>query len=102
MIYQLVLPGPIEGVDDFCVLEWHRDEAQDVAAGGLIVELETQKTIIQLRAAAPVVLRRIGCRAGEWRRLGEPIGLLSDAADEPLPEGMPADLPILELEFDVE
>jgi hypothetical protein len=30
-------------------------------------------------------LRQILCEPGDWRKIGAPLALLSDSADEPLP-----------------
>ena len=62
MLYQLALLGPIEGVDSFSVLEWSLREGDLFEAGSLIVELEAEKAIIQLRAARAGSLRKILCR----------------------------------------
>ncbi len=101
MIHRLIIPGPIEDVEEFRVLEWHRAEGGSFAAGELIVEVETQKAIIEVRAETAGVLRRILCRAGEWQKLDQPLALISDAPDEAVPAEVPADAPALDVVFDV-
>jgi pyruvate/2-oxoglutarate dehydrogenase complex dihydrolipoamide acyltransferase (E2) component len=101
MVYQIRLPGPIEHVEEYCVLEWHRAENQSFAVGDLLVEIETQKSIVEVRAAAVGVLRRILCKVGQWQELGNPIALVSESADEPVPETVASGMPSLDLEFDV-
>ena len=101
MVYQIRLPGPIEHVEEYCVLEWHRSEEQSFAVGDLLVEVETQKSIIEVRAAADGVLRRILCQAGQWQELGMPLALVSNGADEPVPEAIAPETPVLALEFDI-
>ncbi|MEP7208391.1 MAG: lipoyl domain-containing protein [Casimicrobiaceae bacterium] len=85
MIYQLTVPGPIEDVDELRVLEWHGDVGHAFAPGQLVLELETHKAVVEVRAARPGVLRRILCAAGEWQRVGMPLALLSDRSEELLP-----------------
>jgi len=85
MIYKLVVPGPIEDVEEVRVLEWRGAAGQRLAPGDLIVELETHKAVVEVRAGRPGVLRRILCEPGEWQTVGAPLALLSDAAGEPLP-----------------
>ena len=85
MIYKLVVPGPIEDVEEVRVLEWRRATGQRFAPGDLIVELETHKAVVEVRAGRPGVLRRIFCGPGDWQAVGAPLALLSDAGEEPLP-----------------
>jgi len=85
MIYQLSVPGPIEDVEELRVLEWHGEAGRQFAKGEMIVELETHKAVVEVRAAQPGVLRRILCPPGEWQTLGRPLAIFSDSADESLP-----------------
>jgi len=88
MIYKLTVPGPIEDVEEVRVLEWHGAAGRRFAPGELIVELETHKAIVEVRAGQPGVLRRILCGPGDWQALGAPLALLSDDAGERLPDTM--------------
>jgi pyruvate/2-oxoglutarate dehydrogenase complex dihydrolipoamide acyltransferase (E2) component len=85
MIYKLVVPGPIEDVEEVRVLEWQGTAGRRYAPGDLIVELETHKAVIEVRAGQPGVLRRVLCEAGSWQAMGEALAVLSDDAAEPLP-----------------
>ena len=96
MLYQLAVPGPIEDVEEVRVLEWHGGPGTAFAAGAMAVELETHKAVVEVRLGRPAVLRRVVCAEGAWERIGRPLAILSDGADEPLPEtadGLPA-LPV--------
>ena len=85
MIYMLAIPGPIEDVRELRVLEWHRTAGQAVEAGNLVVELETHKAIVEIRAGQSGTLREVLVAEGGWCAIGQPLALLSDAADEVLP-----------------
>jgi pyruvate/2-oxoglutarate dehydrogenase complex dihydrolipoamide acyltransferase (E2) component len=85
MIYRLVVPDTIEDMDSVRVLEWHKAPGQPLAAGELLVELETHKALIEVRAAQSAILRTILCAEGEWCPLGGPLALLGDDEAEPLP-----------------
>ncbi|MBV8601866.1 MAG: lipoyl domain-containing protein [Candidatus Eremiobacteraeota bacterium] len=85
MIFTLVVPGPIEDVEEIRVLEWHGEPGRRFAPGDVVVELETHKAIVEIRAAQAGILRRILHPEGSWQRLGEPLAILSDAESEPLP-----------------
>jgi len=82
MIYSLVAPGPIEDVEEIRVLEWHGGPGRVFASGELIVELETHKALVEVRAGQPGVLRQIITVAGGWRRIGEALAILSDDPEE--------------------
>lgn len=84
MIYRLAVPGTIEDNDAVRVLEWHAAPGDRIAAGALLVELETHKALIEVRGAVPAILRTIACAEGEWCPLGAELALLSDTPDEPL------------------
>lgn len=88
MISKLVVPGPIEDVDELRVLEWHGEIGHGFAKGALIVELETHKAVVEVRAGQPGILRRILCEAGSWEQIGNPLAILSDQPDEPLPTSL--------------
>lgn len=100
MIYALAVPGPIEDVQEVRVLEWHGAPGRAFVSGELIVELETDKALVEVRAGRAGVLRSILCAEGEWQVLGAPLALLSDEPHEPLPDSadLLASLPVY---FDV-
>ncbi|MGA3037483.1 MAG: lipoyl domain-containing protein [Vulcanimicrobiaceae bacterium] len=99
MTYALVVGGTKEAVD-VRLLEWHADPGDAVIAGDLIVELETHKVIVEVRAHQAGVLRRITCNAGEWRKLGDVLAIFSDEPDGALPESADG-LPIWEARFEI-
>jgi pyruvate/2-oxoglutarate dehydrogenase complex dihydrolipoamide acyltransferase (E2) component len=100
MIYTLAVPGPIEDVEEVRVLEWHGAPGRAFAAGDLMVELETHKALVEVRAGQAGVLRRILCAEGDWQAVGQALALLGDDADEALPETAEG-LTALAVEFEV-
>lgn len=88
MIYKLLVPGPIEDVEQVRVLEWHAEVGEACEVGQLVVELETHKALVEVRADQPGILRAILSPAGNWVAIGKPLALLSDTPDEPLPESL--------------
>ena len=85
MICKLAVPGPIEDVEELRVLLWHGGEGTAFAKGALIVELETHKAVVEVRAARPGVLRKILCEAGGWEKAGAALAIVGDDASGPLP-----------------
>jgi pyruvate/2-oxoglutarate dehydrogenase complex dihydrolipoamide acyltransferase (E2) component len=100
MISKLVVPGPIEDVEELRVLEWHGVEGRAFAPDELIVELETHKAVVEVRAAQPGVLRRVLCAAGDWQQVGRPLAIFSDDVEEDLP-AVVDDLNALQVEFEI-
>ncbi|HEY3732109.1 MAG TPA: lipoyl domain-containing protein [Steroidobacteraceae bacterium] len=86
MLYKLLLPGPIADLSEVRVLEWHGSPGTQFHAGDLVVELDTHKAVVEMRASSHIVLRKILIEPGDWQRVGEPLAIVSDSADEPLPE----------------
>jgi len=97
--YALVVGGTKEAVD-VRLLEWHVEPGASVAPGDLIVELETHKVIVEVRAQQSGILRRIVCNAGEWRKLGDVLAIFSDDAGSALPESIQG-LPVWEARFEI-
>jgi len=64
MIYQLTVPAAVPGVEEIRILEWHKEPGATIEAGDMIVELETHKAIIEVRAAQTGVLRQVLAPAG--------------------------------------
>jgi pyruvate/2-oxoglutarate dehydrogenase complex dihydrolipoamide acyltransferase (E2) component len=85
LLYQFVIPGPIKDVYEVRVLEWHGAVSHAFAPGDLIVELETHKALVEIRAGQHGILRAVLCPEGEWGKIGAPLAILSDRLDESLP-----------------
>ncbi len=86
MIYKVTVPAVAEDVEEIRVLEWHGDAGQAFQPGDLVVELETHKALVEVRAGQQGVLRRVLCGEGQWAKVGIPLALFSDDTAEPLPE----------------
>ena len=96
MIYQITVPA-VADVEEIRVLEWHGALGHRFSHGDLIVELETHKAIVEVRAGQSGVLRKILSEAGKWQGIGLPLAILSDSDSETLPDGIQppfADLPV--------
>lgn len=86
MIYQLQVPGPVPDVEEVRILEWHGVVGQIFEPGELVVELETHKAIVEVRAGKKSVMRNILCAEGDWQKIGAALALFSDEPDEPIPD----------------
>lgn len=86
MLSKLLVPGPVEDVDEMRVLEWHGDVGRHFAEGELVVELETHKAVVEVRATRSGYLRRIICEPGAWQRVGLPLAIFGDDMTTPVPD----------------
>ena len=86
MIYQLTVPAAVPGVEEIRILEWHKEPGSAIEVGDLVVELETHKAVIEVRAGQAGVLRQILAQPGDWRTIGLPLALFSSEANEALPD----------------
>ena len=100
MLYQLQVPGAVADVTEVRVLQWHVAAGQAVAPAELVVEVETHKAVVEVRAEKPGVLRAILCHEGEWQQVGAPLAVLSDTVEEALPADA-ATLASLAVSFEV-
>ncbi|WP_068078213.1 lipoyl domain-containing protein [Novosphingobium lentum] len=87
MIYRLTVPLTIEQNTEVRVLEWHVAAGDRLRAGTLLVELETHKALIEVRADQTGIMRERRVDAESWCPLGGLLALVSDNIDEPLTEG---------------
>ena len=87
MIYILSIPGAADDLTEMRVLQWHAAPGDVVVQDQLIVELESHKAIVEVRAAQHAVMRKHLCEEGEWGPPGRSLGVLSDLADKCIPEG---------------
>src|SRR5579884_2268230 len=95
MLYKISVPQ-VADVEEIRILEWHREAGESVAQGDLVVELETHKAIVEVRAGQSGYLRKILAEAGNWQGIGLPLAVLSDGENETVPEDVQAliDLPV--------
>lgn len=85
MLYKITVPQ-VADVEEIRILEWHRQVGEPVERGDLVVELETHKAIVEVRAGQKGYVRKILADAGNWQGIGLPLAVLSDTENESLPE----------------
>jgi pyruvate/2-oxoglutarate dehydrogenase complex dihydrolipoamide acyltransferase (E2) component len=87
MIYKLVIPKGVSDFNEIRLLEWHHSIGSKFDAGALILEIETQKAIIEIHSQQSGVLRKTYYQEGEWITLEEEtmLALFSDNPLEELP-----------------
>jgi pyruvate/2-oxoglutarate dehydrogenase complex dihydrolipoamide acyltransferase (E2) component len=99
MFYKISVPA-VADVEEIRVLEWHGDVGHQFNAGDLVVELETHKAIVEVRAGQPGVLRKILSESGNWQQIGLPLAIMSDGEGDNLPDDLQS-LADLAVEFEI-
>jgi len=79
MTIQVTLPQMGESVSEGTVLEWHKQEGEQVAADETIVEVSTDKVDAEVPAPAGGVLRKIHAQEGDTVAVG---GLLAEIVSD--------------------
>jgi pyruvate/2-oxoglutarate dehydrogenase complex dihydrolipoamide acyltransferase (E2) component len=70
------------GVEELRVLQWHKSEGDAIELDQLVLELETDKAVVEVRSPRACVLRRIGVEQGDWAQVGPAIAWFSDQSSE--------------------
>lgn len=80
MQVEIKVPALSESVTEGTLLTWHKQEGESVAQGENLIDLETDKVVLELPAPQAGVLRRIVKQNGEVVRPGEVLALLDTEA----------------------
>lgn len=81
MAVNIVVPELSESVVEATVAEWLKNEGDTVAAGDVLVTLETDKVTLEVSAEQPGVLGKILHPAGADVRAGEVLGVLNESGE---------------------
>jgi pyruvate dehydrogenase E2 component (dihydrolipoamide acetyltransferase) len=74
----IVMPKSGAGMESGVIVTWRKAPGEAVARGEPIVEIETDKTTLEMEAATSGVLVEIVHEGGSEVPVGEPIGWLED------------------------
>ena len=82
----MILPKLGLTMDEGRIVAWHKRVGDAVAAGEVLFEVETDKATMEVESPAAGTLRRILYSADSSAPVATVIALISDTADEPLPD----------------
>lgn len=80
MMIEIKVPALSESVSEGTLLSWHKQEGEAVAQGENLIDLETDKVVLELPAPQAGVLSKIVKQNGEVVRPGEVLALLDTEA----------------------
>jgi 2-oxoglutarate dehydrogenase E2 component (dihydrolipoamide succinyltransferase) len=82
MTIELKVPEMGEAVSEVYIGQWQKKEGERVEADDALVEIESDKATLDLRAPAGGVLAKILKRSGEQAEVGEVIGRIDDSKEQ--------------------
>ena len=86
---EIVMPQMSYDMREGKVMRWLKNAGEEVTRGEPIVEIETDKTVVEVQAYGSGLLRRILVEEGQTATVGQVIAYVG-AADDPLPDVDPA------------
>src|SRR3954447_25330565 len=90
---QVTLPAMGESVREGTVLEWHRQEGDEVSAGETLVEISTDKVDAEVPAPASGTLVKVYAAAGDTVAVGQVLAEIADGAPAAAVDGNGAPAP---------
>jgi len=78
MSTEIKVPNLPESVSDATVAKWHKKPGEHVARDENLVDLETDKVVLEVPAPADGILKEISAEAGETVTEGQALGLLEE------------------------
>ncbi len=79
------MPKMSDHMEEGRIVHWRASEGQTVEAGQVILEVETDKAIVELEATATGILKGIGAAEGEWIPVGQTIAFVADPGEDTPP-----------------
>jgi len=85
VIHKVIMPKLGMVMREGLVLLWYVEEDQEIEAGKLLLDIESDKVTTEIEAPAAGVLRKIVVKEDEIVPCGTVIGIISERADEAIP-----------------
>src|SRR5579864_5757659 len=79
------MPRLSDTMEEGAIATWHKKPGDPVAVGDVLVEIETDKAVMEYEAYQAGTLSEILVPEGENADIGAPIALLDDGAGGPAP-----------------
>ena len=80
-VQPVIMPKLGAYTEDVLLAEWHVEEGAEVAAGSVVLEMETDKTTAEIEAETAGWLHRL-VAAGEKVTIGTRVGLVAETREE--------------------
>jgi pyruvate dehydrogenase E2 component (dihydrolipoamide acetyltransferase) len=90
LLTEVIMPKLGLTMEEGSVQSWRKATGALVQQGEALVDIETDKTVVEVEAPATGYLRTILVPEKTMVAIGTPIALISSTADEPLPQPAPS------------
>ena len=90
MVKEFVFPDVGEGIHEGTVVKWHFKEGDAVKADQTIVEVETDKAVVELPSPASGTILKINYQAGQVVKVGEVLVAIGEPGEKYAPSARPA------------
>ncbi len=88
----IMVPSPGESITEVTLGQWHKHDGDWVETDEVLVDIESDKATLEVRAPAAGVLR-VKVQSGAEQKVGAPIGAIDTAAAKPAGAGHAASAP---------
>jgi 2-oxoglutarate dehydrogenase E2 component (dihydrolipoamide succinyltransferase) len=88
----IVVPSPGESITEVTLGQWHKNDGEWVETDEVLVDIESDKATLAVRAPAAGVLR-VKVKSGAEQKVGAAIAAIDTAAARPAGAGAPAATP---------
>ena len=89
MTYTVTMPDLGQTTSEGKILKWLKSLGDKVAKGETLLEVETDKAMVEVEAFAGGYLRQVTTQEGDMAAALSPIALLTDSPDEPIESPAP-------------
>ena len=76
MATEFTMPMLGEVMEEGCIVAWRKQEGDTVKQGEIIMEVETDKAILEVESTASGVLKKILAPAGKIVQVNTPLALI--------------------------
>ena len=84
MTKYVVMPVLGETMEEGKILKWRKQVGDHVEKGAVLLEVETDKAVLEVESFLNGYLRRVVVQEGGTSKIGETIAILADTMEEPI------------------
>lgn len=86
MINKIIMPRLGQTVEEATIEKWHKEEGDKVTKGDVLLEIMTDKAVLEVESFHDGLLRKILKKEGDTVPVLSVIGYIADSMDEEVPE----------------
>ena len=83
-MHELKMPQAGQSMQEGTIIRWLKKEGQSVSKGEVVLEVETDKAVVEVESETAGILKKILCPEGTTHRIHTPLALIGDL-EESLP-----------------